>query len=101
MSYIKVHIPERYQLKKQLESDRDKWIKYYAKYGAPGLIEYRHRFVSVVGRVYSNRDKPADRHRIVSNRPLEVVVAANPHLRALRQLELLAQPCEPLGDALH
>jgi len=34
MSYIKVHVPERYQLKKQLESDRDVWIKYYAKYGA-------------------------------------------------------------------
>lgn len=34
MSYIKAHLPERYQLKEQIESDRDKWIKYYAKYGA-------------------------------------------------------------------
>ena len=33
MSYIKVHVPERYQLKNQIESDRDKGIKYYSKYG--------------------------------------------------------------------
>ena len=33
MSYIKVHVPEIYQLKEQFESDKDKWIQYYSKYG--------------------------------------------------------------------
>ena len=34
MSYVKIHVPEIYELKERFESDRDKWIKYYAKYGA-------------------------------------------------------------------
>jgi len=34
MSYVKVHVPEIYQLKEQFESDKDKWIQYYSKYGA-------------------------------------------------------------------
>ena len=34
MTYIRVHLPEITQLKERIESDRDKWIKYYAKYGA-------------------------------------------------------------------
>jgi len=34
MSYVKVTLPELYELKNRIESDRDKWIKYYSKYGA-------------------------------------------------------------------
>tara|TARA_B110000196_G_C20714493_1_gene461235 strand:- start:419 stop:595 length:177 start_codon:yes stop_codon:yes gene_type:complete len=34
MSYIKVTLPERYELKERIESDKDKWIPFYAKYGA-------------------------------------------------------------------
>ena len=34
MSYIKVYLPELPQLKERIESDRDKWIRFYAKHGA-------------------------------------------------------------------
>lgn len=34
MSYIKVHLPERYELKQRIQSDKDKWIPFYAKHGA-------------------------------------------------------------------
>jgi len=34
MTYIKVSLPELYELKQRIESDRDKWIRFYAKHGA-------------------------------------------------------------------
>jgi hypothetical protein len=34
MTYIKVSLPELYELKERIESDRDKWIRFYAKHGA-------------------------------------------------------------------
>ena len=34
MSYIKVILPEKYELSKRIKSDKDKWIPFYAKYGA-------------------------------------------------------------------
>ena len=34
MSYIKVQLPERYELKQRIKSDKDKWIPFYAKHGA-------------------------------------------------------------------
>jgi hypothetical protein len=34
MTYIKVSLPELYELKERVESDRDKWIRFYAKHGA-------------------------------------------------------------------
>jgi|TARA_B100000902_G_C27140483_1_gene828364 hypothetical protein len=34
MSYIKVQLPERYELKQRIQSDKDKWIPFYARHGA-------------------------------------------------------------------
>ena len=34
MSYIKVKLPERYQLKERIETNKDMWIPFYAKHGA-------------------------------------------------------------------
>ena len=34
MSYIKVSLPELYELKERIESDKDKWIRFYSKHGA-------------------------------------------------------------------
>ena len=34
MSYVKIYVPEIYQLKEQFDSDKDKWIQYYSKYEA-------------------------------------------------------------------
>jgi hypothetical protein len=34
MSYIKVYLPELDELKERIESNYDKWIKFYAKHGA-------------------------------------------------------------------
>jgi len=34
MTYIKVSLPELYELTERIESDRDKWIRFYAKHGA-------------------------------------------------------------------
>jgi len=34
MTYIKVSLPELYELKQRIESDRDKWIRFYGKHGA-------------------------------------------------------------------
>jgi len=34
MSYVKVHLPELDELKNRIESNYDKWIPFYGKYGA-------------------------------------------------------------------
>ena len=34
MSYVKVYLPELNELKERIESNYDKWIKFYAKHGA-------------------------------------------------------------------
>jgi hypothetical protein len=34
MSYVKVYLPELHELRDRIESNKDKWIKFYAKQGA-------------------------------------------------------------------
>ena len=34
MSYVKVYLPELDELKERIDSDNDKWIKFYAKHDA-------------------------------------------------------------------
>jgi hypothetical protein len=34
MSYVKVYLPELDELKERIDSNKDKWIKFYAKNGA-------------------------------------------------------------------
>ena len=44
MSYVKVYLPELNELKERIDSDNDKWIKFYAKHdafiGSSESVEY-------------------------------------------------------------
>ena len=44
MSYIKIYLPELNELKQRIESNDDKWIKFYAKHegfiGSEESIKY-------------------------------------------------------------
>jgi hypothetical protein len=44
MSYVKVYLPELNELKERVESNYDKWIKFYAKHegfvGSSDSVEY-------------------------------------------------------------
>ena len=55
MSYVKIHIPEIYQLKEQLESDKDKWIQYYSKYEALiGSSDSVYYLTQIIKEYYEN-----------------------------------------------
>jgi hypothetical protein len=56
MSYIKVHLPERYELKKRIQSDKDKWIPFYAKHGAyVGSVESVDYLTEEIEKYYDSK----------------------------------------------
>lgn len=56
MSYVKVTLPELYELKNRIESDKDKWIKYYSKYGAMiGSADSMNYLTKEIENYYDNK----------------------------------------------
>lgn len=56
MSYVKIYIPEIYQLKEQFDSDKDKWIQYYSKYEAfVGSSESVDYLTNEIEKYYENK----------------------------------------------
>lgn len=56
MSYVKIYVPEIYQLKEQFDSDIDKWIQYYSKYGAfVGSSESVDYLTNEIEKYYENK----------------------------------------------
>ena len=47
MSYVKVYLPELNELKERVESNYDKWIKFYAKHegfvGSSESVDYLNK----------------------------------------------------------
>lgn len=56
MSYVKIYVPEIYQLKEQFDSDKDKWIQYYSKYEAfVGSSESVDYLTNEIEKYYENK----------------------------------------------
>jgi hypothetical protein len=56
MSYIKVSLPELYELKQRIESDKDKWIRFYGKHGAfIGSSESVDYLTNEIEKYYDNK----------------------------------------------
>ena len=56
MSYVKVYLPELDELKERIDSNKDKWIKFYAKHegciGSPESVDY---LTNEIEKYYENK----------------------------------------------
>ena len=56
MTYIKVSLPELYELKERIESDKDKWIRFYSKHGAfIGSMDSVEYLTNEIEKYYENK----------------------------------------------
>ena len=55
MSYVKVILPELCELKNRIESNRDKWINHYSKYGVMiGNMDSMSYLINEIEKYYEN-----------------------------------------------
>jgi len=56
MSYVKVYLPELDELKERIESNYDKWIKFYAKHeGFIGSSESVDYLINEIEKYYESK----------------------------------------------